>query len=130
DALEVARAAERIIPAVRALEDDVWLREGGILKVAAAPAQDEAVDRAVAAACELGVEQEAVPLSGDELAARIRSPVFRRGVYFREGATVQPARLVRALRSAVRRGGVVAGGAGGVGGGVGRVYGAPRVGGA
>ena len=103
DALEVARAAERIIPAVRALEDDVWLREGGILKVSAAPAQDEAVDRAVEAARALGAEEEAVPLSRDELAARIRSPVFRRGVFFREGATVQPARLVRALRAAVLR---------------------------
>ena len=61
-ALEVVRAAERIIPAVRALEDDVWLREGGMLKVSAAPAQDEAVDRAVEAASALGVEDEAVPL--------------------------------------------------------------------
>jgi glycine/D-amino acid oxidase-like deaminating enzyme len=103
DALEVARAAERILPAVRALEGDVWLREGGILKVSAAPAQDTAVDRAVAAARDLGVEEEAVPLSREELAARIRSPVFRKGVFFREGATVQPARLVRALRARVLR---------------------------
>jgi glycine/D-amino acid oxidase-like deaminating enzyme len=102
-ALKVARAAERIIPAVRALEGDFWLREGGMLKVSAAPAQDEAVDRAVEAARALGVEEEAVPLSRDELAARIRSPVFRKGVYFREGATVQPERLVRALRAAVLR---------------------------
>src|SRR5207237_1359489 len=103
DALEVARAGERIIPAVRALEDDVWLQEGGMLKVSAAPAQDEAVDRSVEAARALGAEEEAVPLPRDELAARIRSPVFRRGVFFREGATVQPARLVRALRAAVLR---------------------------
>jgi glycine/D-amino acid oxidase-like deaminating enzyme len=102
-ALEVARAAEWIIPAVRALEGDFWLREGGMLKVSAAPAQDEAVDRVVEAARALGVEEEAVPLSREELAARIRSPVFRKGVYFRECATVQPARLVRALRTAVQR---------------------------
>jgi glycine/D-amino acid oxidase-like deaminating enzyme len=102
-ALEVARAAERILPAVRALDGDFWLREGGVLKVSAAPAQDGAVDRAVGAARALGVEEEAVPLSREELAARIRSPVFRKGVYFREGATVQPARLVRALRAAVLR---------------------------
>ena len=102
-ALEVARAGERIIPSIRALEDDVWLREGGLLRVSAAPAQDEVVDRAVGAARALGVEEEAVPLSRDELAARIRSPVFRRGVYFRECATVQPARLVRALRAEVLR---------------------------
>src|SRR5439155_18818765 len=35
-----------------------------------------------------------------ELADRVRSPVFRRGVFFRECATVQPARLVRVLRRA------------------------------
>ena len=29
------------------------------------------------------------------------SPLFRRAVFFREGATVHPARLVRALRRAV-----------------------------
>jgi glycine/D-amino acid oxidase-like deaminating enzyme len=102
-ALEVARAAERIIPAMRAVEDDFWLREGGLLRVSAAPAQDAVVDRAVDAARALGVEEEAVPLSRNELAERIRSPVFRRGVYFRECATVQPARLVRALRAAVLR---------------------------
>jgi glycine/D-amino acid oxidase-like deaminating enzyme len=102
-ALEVARAGERIIPAMRALPDDVWLREGGLLRVSAAPAQDRVVDRAVEAARALGVEEEAVPLSRDELAERVRSPVFRRGVFFRGCATVQPARLVRALRSTVLR---------------------------
>jgi glycine/D-amino acid oxidase-like deaminating enzyme len=102
-ALEVARAAERIIPAVRALEDDVWLREGGYLKVSAAPAQDAAIDRAVEAARAVGADEEVVPLSRDEVAARIRSPVFRKGVFFRDGATVQPARLVRALRAEVLR---------------------------
>jgi glycine/D-amino acid oxidase-like deaminating enzyme len=103
DAVEVARAGERIVPAVRALGEDVWLREGGYLKVSAAPAQDAAVDRAVEAAHALGAEEEAVPLSREEVAARIRSPVFRKGVFFRDGATVQPGRLVRALRSAVLR---------------------------
>jgi glycine/D-amino acid oxidase-like deaminating enzyme len=37
---------------------------------------------------------------------RVRSPVFRKGVFFRDGATVQPARLVRALRRAVIADGV------------------------
>jgi glycine/D-amino acid oxidase-like deaminating enzyme len=105
-AVELARAGERIIPAVRALEADVWLKEAGLLLVSAAPAQDAAVDQAVAAAREVGFEDEAVPLSAEELAARIKSPVFRRGVYFRDGATVQPARLVRALRDAVLAAGI------------------------
>jgi glycine/D-amino acid oxidase-like deaminating enzyme len=100
-ALELARAGERIVPAVRALGADVWLREGGMLMVSTAPAQDAAVEDAVAAAAALGAPEEAVPLSRDEVAERIRSPLFRRGVHFRDGATVQPERLVRALRDAV-----------------------------
>jgi len=105
-ALELARAGERIIPAVRALEGDVWLREGGMLMVSAAPAQDAAIHDAVAAAAAVGAPDQAVPLDSAELAARIRSPVFRRGVFYPEGATVQPARLVRALRRAVLTAGV------------------------
>ena len=106
EALELARAGERIVPAVRALEDDVWLVEGGMLMVSAAPAQDAAVEHAVAAAADAGVREQVVPLDGDQLASRIRSPVFRRGVFFPDGATVQPARLVRALRGRVLATGV------------------------
>jgi glycine/D-amino acid oxidase-like deaminating enzyme len=90
----VARASEGALDAVRALEEDVWLREAGMLLVSAAPAQDGAVDAAV----ELGPPGDVVPLSEQEVAARCRSPVFRRGVFYPRAATVQPARLVRALR--------------------------------
>ena len=97
-ALAVARASGGAIPAVRELGEDVWLREGGLLRVAATAAQDAILDRSVAAARELDVEEEAIRLSAAELAERCSSPVFRGGVFFRDGATVQPARLVRALR--------------------------------
>ncbi len=104
-ALEVVRAGERIVPAVAAFcerrGEDVWLRRGGYLKVSASPAQDAALDAVLEAAGALGLEQEAVPLSREEVAERLRSPVFRRGVFFRDCATVQPARLARALRRAV-----------------------------
>src|SRR5712691_9982182 len=99
-ALELARAGEKVIPAVRALRYDVWLREGGMLMVSTAPTQDEAIDSAVRAADELGAPEHAVPLDREQIAERVASPVFRRGVFFRECATVQPARLVRALRRA------------------------------
>jgi glycine/D-amino acid oxidase-like deaminating enzyme len=105
-AVQVARAGERIIPAVRALGSDVWLREGGMLMVSTAPSQDRAIDDAVHAAEALGAPAEAVALDQDELAQRIASPVFRRGVFYRDGATVQPARLVRALRREVLAAGV------------------------
>jgi glycine/D-amino acid oxidase-like deaminating enzyme len=104
-ALAVAQAASGIIPGVREFVErrgvDVWLREAPMLEVSAAAAQDESIDAAVAAARELGLDEEAVPVGRDELAERCSSPRFRRGVLYREGATVQPARLLRALRAAV-----------------------------
>jgi len=106
EALQLARAGERIVPAVRALDDDVWLREGGMLMVSASPAQDAAVDHAVAAAEDLGVPEQAVQLDENAVAERVRSDVFRRGVFFPDGATVQPARLVRALRRRVLAAGI------------------------
>jgi glycine/D-amino acid oxidase-like deaminating enzyme len=105
-ALEVARAGERIIPAVRALGSDVWLHESGMLSVSTTSAQDRALDDSVAAAAAVGAPEQAVPLGRAELAERIRSPLFRRGVFFPECATVQPARLVRVLRRKVIAAGV------------------------
>ena len=109
-ALAVARAGAKIVPAIRDWTEergaDVWFREGGLLKVSAAAAQDSALDAPVAAAHALGVADEAVLLSADELSERIRSPRFRAGVWFRDCATVQPARLARALRAAVLDAGI------------------------
>jgi glycine/D-amino acid oxidase-like deaminating enzyme len=105
-ALATASAATGVYDAVRALGEDVWAREGGMLKVATTEGQEAAIDRAVQAAAELGVPDEAVALSRGEVAERCRSPVFRRGVFFRDGITVQPARLVRALRRAALAAGV------------------------
>jgi glycine/D-amino acid oxidase-like deaminating enzyme len=105
-ALALARAGERIIPAVRALGADVWLHEAGMLMVSTTPSQDDAIAEAVQVAEALGAPAEAVPLDADQVAERIRSPLFRSGVFFRECATVQPGRLVRALRRAVLDAGV------------------------
>ncbi len=105
-ALELARAGEHAVPAVRALREDVWLREAGMLMVSASPAQDAAIDAAVEAAAAVSAPEQAVPLARDEVTERIRSPVFRRGVFFPDGATVQPARLVCALRRAALDAGV------------------------
>jgi glycine/D-amino acid oxidase-like deaminating enzyme len=100
-ALTVARASEGALAAVEALGEDVWLRRGGMLEVSTTPAQDGVVEEAIRAAAELGVPERAVPVE-----ARI-SPVFRRLVRFPDAATVQPGRLVRALRRSAIRAGVV-----------------------
>ncbi len=105
-ALAVAAASEGALAAIRALGEDVWLREAGMLEVSAAPAQDAAVDDAARAAAELGAPERAVPLAAAEVERRCSSPRFRRGVFFRDAATVQPARLVRALRRAALARGV------------------------
>jgi len=109
-ALELARAGERIIPGIRAWaeerDEDVWLREGGMLEVSAAPAQDWVVERAVAAARGIAREDQAEALTSAEVAQRVSSPVFRGGVFYPECATVHPGLLVRALRRAVVDAGV------------------------
>jgi glycine/D-amino acid oxidase-like deaminating enzyme len=97
-ALAVARASAGVFEAVRALGEDVWLREAGMVMVSTGKSQDAAVERSVEVAAELGVPEQALPLSAAEVAARCSSPAFRRGVHFPAVATVQPARLVRALR--------------------------------
>jgi len=109
-ALALASAGEAIVPGIRswteARGEDVWLREGGMLLVSAAPAQDRAVEQAVSAAAALGRADQAVPLSREQVAARVSSPVFRSGVFYPDGATVHPGLLVRALRRAVLDAGV------------------------
>jgi glycine/D-amino acid oxidase-like deaminating enzyme len=104
-ALEIARITEAIVPGVRSFCEahgvDAWLREGGMLRVSATPSQDADVDRDVETVRALGVPEEAVPLSTAELEQRVRSPRFRKGVFWRDCATVQPARLVRGIRRVV-----------------------------
>jgi glycine/D-amino acid oxidase-like deaminating enzyme len=110
EALRLALAGEAIVPGVRAWAaergEDVWLREEGMLMVSAAPAQDGAVEQAVAAAAALGRSDQAQPLTRDEVARRVSSPVFREAVFFPAAATVHPGLLVRALRRAVLDAGV------------------------
>jgi glycine/D-amino acid oxidase-like deaminating enzyme len=109
-ALELARAGEKIIPGIRAWAEgrgeDVWLVEGGMLEVSAAPAQDAAVENAVAAAAGIGRPDQIVPLTTEEVAERVSSPVFRAGAFYPECATVHPGLLVRALRRAALDAGV------------------------
>jgi glycine/D-amino acid oxidase-like deaminating enzyme len=108
--LELARAGEQIIPGIRAWAEargeDVWLVEGGMLEVSAAPAQDVSVERAAAAAARVGRPDQIVPLTPEEVSRRVLSPVFRNGAFYPECATVHPGLLVRGLRRAALDAGV------------------------
>src|SRR4029450_2715400 len=121
-ARQLAHASARIVPAVRAFcesrGEDVWFREGGMLEVSAGESEDAGVERAFEAVSALGVGEEATLLDTAEVRRRCDSPRFRSGVIFRDGATVQPARLLVALRGGGGgRGGPVGGGPWGGGGG-------------
>src|SRR4051794_14915492 len=109
-ALELARAGDRIIPGVRdfleSRGEDAWLHVGGMLEVSAAPVQDDAIAHGAEVASSLGVAEEAVELDRAAVAERCNSPVFRGGVFYRDGATVHPGRLVRALRDAALDAGI------------------------
>jgi glycine/D-amino acid oxidase-like deaminating enzyme len=132
-ALAVAHATRDAIDGVEAFcrEEgvDAWFRRGGYLQVSTAPAHDGTWDEAAAACRELAEdaagmgtparesaagtgsddgESTAVArvLSRAEVAARCASPAFRGGAFYRDAATVQPARLALGLRARLREAGV------------------------
>ena len=104
-ALRLIAAGDQIIPGIRTFlaerGEDAWLREDGLLEVSTAASQDGEIDGQVAAARAVGRPEEAELRESPGI-----SPRFRRGVFFRDGATVHPARLVRALRRAALADGV------------------------
>lgn len=109
-ALAVARAGGKAQDAVHAFATaqgrDVWWREGGSVSISASPAQDADLAAPVEVARALGVADTVQALTPAAVARICKSPVFRGGVFFPEGATIQPARLARALRQAVIEAGV------------------------
>ncbi len=107
-ALAAARAGSRAMAGIRAFAEgrDFWLREDGNLRVSTTPAQDAAIRRMVDTARELGVPEEARFLTREDLPPFLQAPFYRNGVFLREGGTLHPGRLVRALRQAVLDAGV------------------------
>jgi glycine/D-amino acid oxidase-like deaminating enzyme len=109
-ALEIAHAGARAQDAIRefvgSVEDDVWWRESGLVMVSASAAQDSAIDHAAQEAARLGVPDTALPLTPQQVRDICDAPSFRRGIFYPEGATVHPGRLVRALRAHAGRLGI------------------------
>jgi glycine/D-amino acid oxidase-like deaminating enzyme len=77
---------------------DAWFDQSGYLGVSAGPAFDDTGLAAAEAAAALGAPEAVRDLSAAEVRERVRSPVFGRGVFVPDFATVQPARLALGLR--------------------------------
>jgi glycine/D-amino acid oxidase-like deaminating enzyme len=111
DAVRLAReldgAVEEIGRWCAANGVDAAYRPAGFVSVSAAPAQDGVWSKAVEACARLGFGDRWSELSGDEVAARVRSPVFRAGAFMPGAATVQPAALARGLRRVALERGVI-----------------------
>jgi glycine/D-amino acid oxidase-like deaminating enzyme len=110
-ALAACRELDESIRGIRSFSErhgeDVWFTPAGCLQVATSPAQVGAWRASVEACAALGVREEYVELSAEEVRARCASPVFLGAGFMRVGATVHPARLARALRRALLERGVV-----------------------
>ncbi|MBJ7520324.1 MAG: FAD-dependent oxidoreductase [Solirubrobacteraceae bacterium] len=100
-ALAVAQACEDAVTAIggwcRDEGVDAWFRTGGFLSVSTSPLLDPVHADTVAEARRLGVPDKAQALDPDATRSRFAGPAVRGGVLV-PGATIQPARLVRALR--------------------------------
>ena len=86
---------------------DAQFRHGGMLTVSTTPVHDGHPRDAVATAVELGVAEQLVPLTAEEVQAMCASPRFRNGMLMRDGATVHPGFLVRGLRRVVAQRGAI-----------------------
>ncbi|HEX5579119.1 MAG TPA: FAD-dependent oxidoreductase, partial [Candidatus Limnocylindria bacterium] len=121
DTLEVLYGAEPALAAAQAVSHSVrsiggWctehgvdahFRQAGMLVVSTTAPHDDRPLGSVRVAARLGVPEEFVALSPDEVQARCSSPRFRTGALMRDGATVQPALLARGLRRVALERGVV-----------------------
>jgi glycine/D-amino acid oxidase-like deaminating enzyme len=97
--LDASSAAVSAIGAWCSEQDiDAWFDQSGYLCISTAPAFDEVGRAAVDVAAELGAPDRVQEMSPERISERCYSPVYRRGVFIPDFATVQPARLALGLR--------------------------------
>jgi glycine/D-amino acid oxidase-like deaminating enzyme len=85
---------------------DAWWRKGGDLAVASAPSHEGKWEGTLAAARQLGVDERYQVLSAEQVAGRVRSPMFGGALFIDDASTVHPARLARGLRRVLLERGV------------------------
>ena len=110
-AIEVGRAADESVAQIGQFAEqqgvDCWFTKAGYLNVSTAPAQDGSWDENYEAMVEAGFDDLPVQLDPAGVAGICRSPAFRDGLFYREAATVQPARLAFGLREALLEAGAL-----------------------
>jgi glycine/D-amino acid oxidase-like deaminating enzyme len=111
EAARVGHASENAVDLAAGLfrrsNIDIWFERAGHLIVSTSPAFDHALDEYRKPQSRGGFPTDFYQLlSASEVAERCRSPHFRGGVLQPRGATVQPARLARGLRSLILDAGV------------------------
>ncbi len=101
-ARELLDASSRTVAAIGAwcAENDVdaWFDQSGYVCASTGPAFDHVGRAAVDAARALGAADAVQELDAEQVQERCRSPLFRRGAFVPDFATVQPARLALGLR--------------------------------
>ena len=110
---EAVRACRAISDSINGIGDfcrdhgvDAWYTHAGYVYAATARQHQAVCDEIVHLAREVGVPDELMALSSEELRARCASPAFRSGAFMRDGASVQPALLARGLRRVLLERGV------------------------
>ena len=110
NAMRMCEAGEKSVEAIGRFcvdhDVDAWFRYDGDLGVASSESQVGEWGDTIMAADRLGIGEDFIVLSKEEVRARVDSPTFRGGVFTHHGATVQPARLARGLRRVLLERGV------------------------
>lgn len=107
-------AAREVAASVHAIGDwckangvDAHYRRAGMLMAATTPLHDGAWDECVETCRRLGMPEAYVEVTADQVHEICASSVFRGGARMADGATVQPALLVRGLRRVALERGIV-----------------------
>jgi glycine/D-amino acid oxidase-like deaminating enzyme len=85
---------------------DAWFKKAGYVFAATATQHLAVREQMLSLAREVGAADELRELTAVEVRARCNSPAFRGGAFMRDGASVQPAHLVRGLRRVLLERGV------------------------
>jgi glycine/D-amino acid oxidase-like deaminating enzyme len=86
---------------------DAWFEKAGYVYAATAPPHLAVGEHMVRLAREVGAGDELRELTASEVRARCDSASFLGGAFMRDGASVQPAHLVRGLRRVLQARGVI-----------------------